>query len=630
MRQIFRQLINTLCLKMKFLTFLKITILQRYKMTRTLSNNKFYIAAKKRNPSLLLSLQKFFSMDHLELSEQEIIRRNSLKRLRELGIDPYPAAAYDVNTTTQEIKEKFSEKENNFHDVRIAGRIMSRRIMGKASFAELQDHKGRIQLYFNRDEVCPGEDKTMYNEVVKKLLDIGDIIGVEGFVFITQMGEITIHVKSFTILNKSVRPLPVVKEKDGKTYDAFTDPEQRYRRRYVDLIVNPGIKDIFIKRTKIVDTIRQMFNEYGYLEVETPILQPIPGGAAARPFITHHNTLNIPLYLRIADELYLKRLIVGGFEGVYEFGKDFRNEGMDRTHNPEFTALEIYVAYKDYIWMMEFTEKIIERVALALHGTTTVKVGENIIDFKAPYKRITMTDSIKEHTGYDISGKTEDKLREICDVLNIEITPGMGKGKLIDEIFGEKCEHHYVQPTFIIDYPVEMSPLTKRHRDNPELTERFELMVNGKEIVNAYSELNDPDDQRRRLEEQVKLLEKGDDEAMFIDNDFLRALEYGMPPTSGMGMGIDRLAMLMTNSPSIQDVLFFPQMKPEKKAVELTEEEKLVLNILKENSPADLNDLKTQSGLSNKKWDKAIKGLTAQKMAKVTKNEDGLVVEVVG
>jgi len=615
--------------KIKFIAFFKSSILQRYKMTGTLSSNKFYITSKKRNPSLLLSLQKFFSMEHLELSEQEIIRRNSLKRLRELGIDPYPAAAYDVNTTTQEIKEKYSEKENNFRDVRIAGRIMSRRIMGKASFAELQDHKGRIQLYFNRDEVCPGEDKTMYNEVVKKLLDIGDIIGVEGFVFITQMGEITIHVKSFTILNKSVRPLPVVKEKDGKTYDAFTDPEQRYRRRYVDLIVNPGVKDVFIKRTKIIDTIRQMFNEYGYLEVETPILQPIPGGAAARPFITHHNTLNIPLYLRIADELYLKRLIVGGFEGVYEFGKDFRNEGMDRTHNPEFTALEIYVAYKDYIWMMEFTEKIIERVALALHGTSKVKVGENIIDFKAPYKRITMTDSIKEHTGYDISGKTEDELREICDVLNIEITPGMGKGKLIDEIFGEKCEHHYVQPTFITDYPVEMSPLTKRHRNNPELTERFELMVNGKELVNAYSELNDPDDQSRRLEEQVKLLEKGDDEAMFIDNDFLRALEYGMPPTSGMGMGIDRLTMLMTNSPSIQDVLFFPQMKPEKKAVELTEEEKLVLNLLKENSPADLNELKTQSGLSNKKWDKAIKGLTGQKMARVTKNEDGLVVEIV-
>lgn len=568
-------------------------------------------------------------MNHQELSEQEIIRRESLLKLRELGIDPYPAAEYKINTTSREIKEKFSEEENNFQEVCLAGRIMSRRIMGKASFAELQDHEGRIQIYVNRDEICPGEDKTLYNEVFKKLLDRGDIIGVEGFVFKTQMGEITVHVKNFTVLNKSLRPLPSVKEKDGKTYDAFTDPEQRYRQRYVDLIVNPQVKDVFIKRTKIVDTIRQMFNEYGYLEVETPILQSIPGGAAARPFVTHHNSLNIPLYLRIANELYLKRLIVGGFEGVYEFAKDFRNEGMDRTHNPEFTAMEIYVAYKDYKWMMNFTEQIVERVALALHGTTKVQVGENIIDFKTPYPRVTMADAIKEHTGYDILGKNEEQLRDICNKLGIETDPSMGKGKLIDEIFGEKCEHHYIQPTFITDYPVEMSPLTKRHRENPELTERFELMVNGKELANAYSELNDPIDQRERFEEQVKLLEKGDDEAMFIDQDFLRALEYGMPPTSGMGMGIDRLTMFMTNSSSIQDVLFFPQMKPEKKKVELTEDEKAVMELLKSATPVELNQLKEQTGLSNKKWDKAIKGLTKNNLAKVEKNEEGLFVEMV-
>jgi len=567
-------------------------------------------------------------MSHLELSEQEVIRRNSLKRMRELGIDPYPAAEYEINATSTEIKEKFSEEENNFQNVKLAGRIMSRRIMGKASFAEIQDTKGRIQIYVNRDEVCPGDDKTMYNEVFKKLLDIGDTIGIEGFVFKTQMGEITVHVKAFTVLNKSLRPLPVVKEKEGKTYDAFTDPDQRYRQRYVDLIVNPKVKDVFIKRTKIVDTIRQMFNEYGYLEVETPILQPIPGGAAARPFVTHHNTLNMPLYLRIANELYLKKLIVGGFEGVYEFAKDFRNEGMDRTHNPEFTAMEIYVAYKDYKWMMNFTEQIVERVALALHGTTKVQVGENLIDFKTPYPRVTMTEAIKEHTGYDISGKSEKELFEICSKLDIETDPSMGKGKLIDEIFGEKCEHYYIQPTFITDYPVEMSPLTKRHRENPELTERFELMVSGKEIANAYSELNDPIDQRERFEEQLKLSEKGDDEAMFIDQDFLRALEYGMPPTSGMGMGIDRLTMFMTNSPSIQDVLFFPQMKPEKKQVELTEEEKQVLELLKTESPVELEAIKTQSGLSNKKWDKAIKGLTKHKLAKVNKTEEGLFVEL--
>ena len=505
-------------------------------------------------------------MSIAELSEQEVIRRNSLARLRELGIEPYPAEEYPVNTKAADIKINFEPEKGNFQDITLAGRLMSQRIMGKASFAELQDDTGRIQLYINRDEICPGEDKTGYNEVFKKLLDIGDIIGVKGFAFITQMGEKSVHVKELVILSKSLRPLPVVKEKDGVTYDAFTDPEQRYRQRYVDLIVNPQVRDTFIKRTKIVNTMREMFNERGYFEVETPILQAIPGGAAARPFITHHNSLNIPLYLRIANELYLKRLIVGGFEGVYEFAKDFRNEGMDRTHNPEFTVMEIYVAYKDYKWMMDFTEEMVERVALALHGKTEVQVGDKLIDFKRPFPRVSMYEAIKAHTGYDITGKSEEELREICKKLEIETDPSMGKGKLIDEIFGEKCEHHYIQPTFIIDYPVEMSPLTKKHRSTPGLTERFELMVNGKELANAYSELNDPIDQRERFEDQLKLSEKGDDEAMFIDQDFLRALEYGMPPTSGMGIGIDRLAMFMTNSPSIQDVLFFPQMKPEKKA----------------------------------------------------------------
>lgn len=568
-------------------------------------------------------------MNNQELSEQQLIRRNSLQKLREMGIDPYPAAEFPVNVTTAEIREKYEDGSSVFQDISLAGRIMQFRIMGKASFAELQDHTGRIQLYVNRDEICPGDDKTLYNDVFKKLLDIGDIIGVTGFVFRTQMGEISIHVKTFSILNKSLRPLPIVKEKDGKTYDAFTDPEQRYRQRYVDLIVNPHVKDVFVKRTKIVNTMRQMFNEYGYFEVETPILQPIPGGAAARPFITHHNSLNIPLYLRIANELYLKRLIVGGFDGVYEFAKDFRNEGMDRTHNPEFTVMEIYVAYKDYKWMMKFTEEICERVALALHGTTKVQFGDHIIDYKRPYPRVTMTDAIMEHTGYDISGKSEAELREICDKLGIETDPSMGKGKLIDEIFGEKCEHHYIQPTFIIDYPREMSPLTKKHRENPELTERFELMVNGKELANAYSELNDPIDQRERFEEQLRLSEKGDDEAMFIDQDFLRALEYGMPPTSGMGMGIDRLAMFMTNSPSIQDVLFFPQMKPEKKPVELTEEEKLIMGLLKEKTPVSLAELKGMAGLSNKKWDVAIKGLTKNNLAKVEKTGDELFVMLI-
>ena len=501
-----------------------------------------------------------------ELSEQEVIRRNSLARLRELGINPYPAEAFPVDTTTIQISDGFDVEKNNFQEVVLAGRIMSRRIMGKASFAELQDETGRIQLYITRDEICPEEDKTLYNEVFKKLLDIGDIIGVKGYAFVTKVGEKSVHVKELTLLSKSLRPLPVVKEKDGKVYDAFTDMEQRYRQRYVDLIVNPKVKETFVQRTKIIDTMRQQFNENGYLEVETPILQPIPGGAAARPFITQHNSLNIPLYLRIADELYLKRLIVGGFDGVYEFGKNFRNEGMDRTHNPEFTLMEIYIAYKDYRWMMNFTEEMIERVALAVHGTTKVTIADEIIDFKRPYPRVTMYEAIKKFTGYDINGKDEDELRVICDKLSIEVDASMGKGKLIDELFGEKCEGNFIQPTFIIDYPVEMSPLTKKHRDNPALTERFELMVNGKELANAYSELNDPVDQLERFEDQLRLSEKGDDEAMFIDRDFIRALEYGMPPTSGMGIGIDRLTMLMTGNTSIQDVLLFPQMKPEKKA----------------------------------------------------------------
>lgn len=505
-------------------------------------------------------------MSKIELSEQEIIRRNSLQKLRDLGIEAYPAEEFKINATSTEIKKNFDQEKNNYQEVIVAGRIMSRRIMGKASFAEIQDHEGRIQLYVNRDEICPGEDKTLYNDVFKKLLDIGDIVGIKGFAFVTQVGEISIHAKELIVLSKSLRPLPIVKEKDGKTFDAFTDAEMRYRQRYVDLIVNPQVKDTFVKRTKIINTMRNMFNDAGYLEVETPILQPIPGGASARPFITHHNALNMPLYMRIANELYLKRLIVGGFDGVYEFAKDFRNEGMDRTHNPEFTVMEIYVAYKDYNWMMDFTEEMIERIALDLHGTTKVQVGDKEIDFKRPFKRITMIDAIKEHTGIDINGMDEAQLVDVCKQLDIEVDPSMGKGKLIDEIFGEKCEGNYIQPTFITDYPVEMSPLCKKHRKDPNLTERFELMVNGKELCNAYSELNDPIDQLERFQDQLKLSEKGDDEAMFIDMDFVRALEYGMPPTSGMGIGIDRLTMLMTNSPSIQDVLFFPQMKPEKKA----------------------------------------------------------------
>ena len=502
-------------------------------------------------------------MNLLELSEQEIVRRGSLEEMRKMGIDPYPAALYPVDAYTTEIKEVFSDDAPR-REVCIAGRIMSRRIMGKASFMELQDSRGRIQVYISRDELCPDENKDLYNIVFKKLLDIGDFVGVKGYVFRTQTGEISVHAESLTVLGKSLRPLPIVKVKDGVTYDAFDDPELRYRRRYVDLVVNDKVKDIFIKRTKVFNSMRGYFNEHGYMEVETPILQSIPGGAAARPFITHHNALDIPLYLRIADELYLKRLIVGGFEGVYEFSKNFRNEGMDRTHNPEFTCMEIYVAYKDYNWMMDFTEKMLERICLDVNGTTEVKVGDNVISFKAPFKRITMIDSIKEHTGIDITGMDEVQLREVAGKLGIEVDETMGKGKLIDEIFGEKCEGTYIQPTFIIDYPIEMSPLTKRHRNNPELTERFELMVNGKELANAYSELNDPIDQYERFVEQMRLAEKGDDEAMIIDKDFIRALEYGMPPTSGMGIGMDRLVMLMTGQTTIQEVLLFPQMRPEK------------------------------------------------------------------
>ncbi|HMM11073.1 MAG TPA: lysine--tRNA ligase [Bacteroidales bacterium] len=498
------------------------------------------------------------------LSEQEVVRRNALTELYQLGINPYPPEGYPVNATAAGILEHFDNNPEQFQQVSLAGRIMSRRIMGAASFMELQDASGRIQVYFKRDDICPDEDKTLYNTVVKRLLDIGDIIGVSGFVFRTQMGEITIHVQQMKVLSKSLRPLPIVKEKDGQVYDAFTDPEQRYRMRYVDLIVNPQVRETFIKRTKTINAMRQFFNEQGYLEVETPILQPIPGGAAARPFITHHNALDIPLYLRIANELYLKRLIVGGFDGVYEFAKDFRNEGMDRTHNPEFTVMEIYVAYKDYKWMMDFTEQMLERVVNEVTGSTTVNVNGVDISFKRPFQRISILDAIKQHTGFDLNGMDEAAIAEVCRKLDIEVDPRMGKGKLIDAIFGEKCEHHYVQPTFIIDYPVEMSPLCKRHRENPNLTERFELMINGKEIANAYTELNDPIDQRNRFEEQLRLSERGDDEAMFIDYDFLRALEFGMPPTSGMGIGIDRLVMLLTNQSSIQEVLFFPQMRPEK------------------------------------------------------------------
>ena len=561
-----------------------------------------------------------------KISEQGQIRREKLKALRDLGIDPYPAALFTVNTDSKSIKENFSEGKK----VIIAGRLMSRRIQGKASFAELQDSKGRIQLYFNRDEICGGEDKTFYNEVYKKLLDIGDIIGLNGTLFTTQVGEKTVMVKSFQILNKTLRPLPLPKtDPEGNIYDEFNDPELRYRQRYVDLIVNPKVKDTFVKRTKITNSIRNFLNEKDYLEVETPILQPIPGGATARPFLTHHNAMNIPLYLRIANELYLKRLIVGGFDGVYEFAKDFRNEGMDRTHNPEFTVMELYVAYKDYLWMMEMTESLLEKVSNDTNGNTVIPVGEHMIDFKAPYPRIPILDAIKIHTGVDVGGMDPNKLRAAAKSMGVEVDKTMGEGKLIDQIFGEKCEHHYIQPTFITDYPKSMSPLTKEHRSNPNLTERFELIVNGKEVANAYSELNDPIDQRERFEAQLTLSEKGDDEAMFIDQDFLSALEYGMPPTSGIGIGIDRLTMLLTNNSSIQEVLFFPQMKPKKKAITLTEEEKLIYDLLKKESPIALPFLKERANLSNKKWDKALKGLTQNKSAIVTKDVEGLWVKLV-
>ena len=504
----------------------------------------------------------------MELSEQELLRRKSLTALRELGIEPYPAAMYDVTATAAQISEKLTdENKEEFAQVRIAGRIMSRRIMGSASFFELQDHTGRIQVYIRRDDICPEGDPTLYNTVFKKLLDIGDFVGVEGFAFITNTGEKSVHCQKLTVISKSIRPLPIVKEKDGKQFDALTDPEVRYRQRYVDLVVNPHVREVFVKRSKIMATMREFFNEHGYIEVETPILQPIPGGASARPFITHHNALDTDFYMRIATELYLKRLIVGGFDGVYEFGKNFRNEGMDRTHNPEFTCMEIYVAYKDYKWMMSFTEQMLERVAMATNGTTELEIDGKQISFKAPFRRVTMTDAILEKTGYDITGQTEEQLREACARLNVETDETMGKGKLIDAIFGQYCEGDLIQPTFVCDYPREMSPLCKRHRDNEDLTERFELFVNGKELCNAYSELNDPIDQLERFQEQLKLSEKGDDEAMFIDMDFVRALEYGMPSCSGMGIGIDRLTMFMLNQPSIQDVLFFPTMRPEKKVV---------------------------------------------------------------
>ena len=562
----------------------------------------------------------------MQLSELEIIRREKLQQLRNMGINPYPADLYPVTDTSKKIKQHFEDGKK----VVIAGRLMSRRIQGKASFAELQDADGRIQVYFNRDEICTGEDKTLYNEVYKKLLDIGDFIGIEGELFKTQVGEKTVMVKNFTLLSKALKPLPQPRvDADGNVHDAFTDPEQRYRQRYADLVVNPHVKEIFVKRTKLFNAMRTFFNDRGYFEVETPILQPIPGGAAARPFVTHHNTLDIPLYMRIANELYLKRLIVGGFDGVYEFSKNFRNEGMDRTHNPEFTAMEIYVSYKDYNWMMDFCEQLLEFCAMEVNGTTKATFGKHEIDFKAPYPRVTMAEAIKKFTGFDITGKTEDEIRQAALDMKIPVDDTMGKGKLIDEIFGEKCEGNFIQPTFITDYPKEMSPLCKEHRDNPELTERFELMVCGKEIANAYSELNDPIDQRERFEAQLKLADRGDDEATaFIDFDFLRALEYGMPPTSGMGIGMDRLIMFLTNNASIQEVLFFPQMRPEKKNVEMTEDEKTVFTLLKGNSPITLEDLKAQSGLSNKKWDKAIKGLTASKVAKVEKTNENLMVSV--
>lgn len=549
-----------------------------------------------------------------QLNEQELIRRQALEAIRRMGIDPYPPQEVKVTHTSKEIQDNFFEKDSAlWKEVKLAGRLMSKRIIGKASFAEIQDQTGKIQAYFNRDEICPGEDKSLYNDLFKKLIDRGDYISVEGYVFKTQVGEISIHVKKFTLLSKSLKPLPFPKtDEQGNVYDAFTDPEQRYRQRYVDLTLNPKVRDTFVKRTKIVDTMRRAFNDAGYLEVETPILQPIPGGASARPFITHHNALDIPLYLRIANELYLKRLIVGGFEGVYEFAKNFRNEGMDRTHNPEFTIMEIYVAYKDYKWMMEFTESTLERVALDVNGTTDLEVGDRAISFKTPFRRLTMIDAIKEYTGVDIAGMNENELRKTCADIGVDTEPSMGKGKLIDEIFGEKCEGNLIQPTFITDYPIEMSPLCKKHRDNPELTERFELIINGKEIANAYTELNDPIDQRERFEEQLKLSKKGDDEAMFIDNDFLRALEYGMPPTSGLGIGIDRLVMLLTDNVSIQEVLFFPQMRPEKVAMVDSSEDFEKIGV-----PARWAEISIQAGYAS------VEGFTEEKATVVHQKLNG-------
>ncbi|MEM9339142.1 MAG: lysine--tRNA ligase [Bacteroidota bacterium] len=568
----------------------------------------------------------------MQLSEQELERRKSREELMKMGIDPYPAASYPINATTKDILQHFDERPDDYKEVSIAGRLMSRRIMGSASFAEIQDESGRIQIYLRRDDICPEDDKTLYNEVFKKKLDIGDIIGITGYAFKTQMGEITIHLTSLKLLTKSLKPLPIVKEVEDEkgnvtTYDAFSDPEQRYRQRYVDLIVNPEVRSVFVQRTQLINSIRGFLSGLGYLEVETPILQPLYGGAAARPFKTHHNTLDMTLYLRIANELYLKRLIVGGYDGVFEFAKDFRNEGMSRFHNPEFTQVELYVAYKDYNWMMDIMEQMIEKVAMDLHGDTKVQVGEHEINFKRPWKRFTMFEAIQHFTEIDISEMNEEELRKTAKELEVPLDDTMGKGKIIDEIFGEKCEPHLIQPTFITDYPIEMSPLTKKHRSKEGLVERFEAICNGKEIMNSYTELNDPVDQRKRFEEQLELGKRGDEEAMTLDEDFLRALEYGMPPTAGVGLGIDRLSMIMTNSNSIQDVLFFPQMRPEKKAVtiELGEEEKLVLGLIKEER-VELNALKEQTGLSNKKWDKAIKGLRSADLVNVSKTEEGLFV----
>lgn len=565
------------------------------------------------------------------LSEQELERRKDREELYALGINPYPAESFHINVTAEDIHRNYENNKTDYKDISIAGRLMSRRIMGSASFGEIQDSTGRLQFYVRRDDICSGEDSTLYNTVFKKLLGIGDFVGLKGYIFTTQTGEISLHVTELKVLSKAVKPLPIVKrDEEGNVYDGFTDPEQRYRQRYVDLTVNPEFKKTFITRSKIISNMRRYFDDHGWLEVETPILQSVHGGAAARPFQTHHNTLDMPLFLRIANELYLKRLIVGGFDGVYEFGKMFRNEGMDRTHNPEFTSMEIYVAYKDYVWMMEMVEELLEKVTESIHGKTVVKVGGKEIDFAGPYRRLTMFDSIKEYAGVDVSEMDEEGLRKVCAELGIEVDASMGKGKLIDEIFGAKVEANLVQPTYITDYPIEMTPLAKKHRTKTGLVERFELFVNGKEIANAYSELNDPIDQRERFEEQLKLAARGDDEAMAMDEDFLRALEYGMPPTAGLGIGIDRLTMLLTDNSTIQEVLFFPQMRPEKKAVELTEEEKVIMDLLTKNHPASLPDLKAQSGLSGKKWDVSMKGLSQKGLVKVTKEGESLTVDLVG